>query len=507
MPSAQQGLDLSNLPFRAFAALYAGLFLAAAVPLWLCDILPLFDYPNHLARMYLLAHLAGSPALREFYTLAWHPLPNLAMDALVPPFLQLVPLELAGRLFVMLIFFLMTGSAACLHRVLFGRWSAWSCLAFLLLYNRILLWGFLNYLFGAGLALFALAGWIGLRRHPLIVRLTAGLIFALVLFFAHLMAFGVYGLLVFGYELGCWRRERWRVGAASAQLAIAGLPFLPGLALLLLSPVGEGGAVSFAAPWRKLDLLFSIFDLYDRPFDVACFAIAVLGLALALARRWVRLAPAIVVPLALLAAVYIAMPSQLLTASGADRRLPVMLALVLCAGADWVAPSTRTGRRFLAASVILLLVRLAEVAYVWHGSGREYDALLAGLDTVPAGSRIAVAFPDDAVNSVATPLVHLPTLAIARRQAFVPTLFAYPTQQPIALRPAWRALADTLPPGALWAAFAERKPLDPAERAALNRFDYVVFLDRKPFALSDTMGLTPAFIAPRFQLYRLHAVP
>lgn len=507
MPSVQPSLDLSNLPFRAFAALYASLFLAATVPLWLCDILPLFDYPNHLARMYLLAHLDGSPVLQQFYALAWHPLPNLAMDFLVPPVLRLVPLELAGRLFVLLVFFLMTGGAACLQRVLFGRWSAWPCLAFLLLYNRILVWGFLNYLFGAGLALFALAGWIALHRRPVSVRLAAGLIFALALFFAHLMAFGIYGLLVLGYALGCWRRQHWRAGMASAQLAVAGLPFLPGLVLLLLSPPGGGGTVSFAAPWRKLDLLFSIFDLYDRPFDVACFAIAVLGLALALVKRWIRPAPAIAVPLALLAAAYIAMPSQLLTASGADRRLPVMLALVLCAGTEWVAPSARTGRRFLATGAILLLVRLAEVAYVWHGSNREYESLLAGLDTVPAGSRIAVAFPDGAVNAVASPLVHLPTLAIARRQAFVPTLFAYPTQQPIALRPPWQALANALPPAALWAAFAERKPLDPAERAALDHFDYIVFLDRKPFELRDKAGLTPAFIAPRFQLYRLRAVP
>lgn len=493
---------------RVFAALFLGLSIAAGIPLFLCDVLPLFDYPNHLARMYLLAHLPSVPALQQFYALAWHPLPNLAMDALVPPLLGFLPLELAGRLFVALVFLLMAGGAAALHRVLFARWSAWPCLAFLLLYNRILLWGFLNYLFGVGLVLCALAAWIALHRRPAWLRLAAGLVFATLLFFAHLMAFGIYGLLVAGYELGRWRRERWTFGAAAARFATAGLPFLPVLALLLLGPSGgDGGGVSFTAPWRKLDLLFSVFDTYSRPFDVACFVIAVLALGVAFAKRWVRLAAALAMPLALLFIAYLLMPSQLMTASGADRRLPVMLALLLIAGTNWVSPSQGLRRRFLAGGLVLLLLRLAEIAIVWHGSDGDYRALLAGLDRLPAGSRLAVAYPDTAVNAVATPVVHLPVLAIARRDAFVPTLFAYPTQQPVALRPEWRALADTLSPGAVWAAFVEHRPLDDAQRRALDRFDFVVLLDRKPFAVADATGLAPLFLAPRFQIYRLNAVP
>lgn len=496
------------MKFRAFAALFLGLSIMAFVPLFLCDVLPLFDYPNHLARMYLLAHLSATPALQQFYAVAWHPLPNLAMDALVPPLLGFVPLELAGRLFVALVFLLMAGGAAALHRVLHARWSAWPCLAFLLLYNRILLWGFLNYLFGVGLALCALAGWIALDRRPAWLRLAAGLVFATLLFFAHLMAFGIYGLLVAGYELGYWRRERWTLGGAAARLVVAGLPFVPAMALLLLGqPGGEGGGISFTAPWRKLDLLFSVFDTYNRPFDVACFAVAVLGLGGAFVKRWVRLAPALALPLALLFVAYLVMPSQLMTASGADRRLPVVLALLLVAGTRWVSPAPHLRRWFLGAGLVLLLLRLGEIAVVWHGSDHEYRTLLAGLDLVPPGSRIAVAYPDTAVNAVATPLVHLPTLVIARRDAFVPTLFAYPTQQPIVLRPAWRALADALSPGALWAAYVEHRPLDDAQRQALDRFDVVVLLDRKPFAVTDAAGSVPLFLAPRFQIYRLHPVP
>jgi hypothetical protein len=496
------------MPFRRAAAVFLVLSALAAVPLALCDVLPLFDYPNHLARMYLLAHLATTPALLHFYTLTWQPLPNLAMDLLVPPLLGLVPLEVAGRVFVLVTFLLIAGGAAMLHRVLFGRWSAWPWLAFLLLYNRILLWGFLNYLFGVGLVLLALAAWIALRDRAAGWRLAAGVLLASAVYAAHLMAFGIYGLLVAGVELGWWRRARWPLRQAVARLVVAGLPFLPALALLLSGVSDrEAQGITFTAPWRKVDLLFSVFDAYSRPFDVACFAVAVLGIGLAFARRWVRLAPPLVLPLALLFAAYIVMPSQLLTASGADRRLPVMLALLLVAGTEWAAPSPRLFHRFLGAAILLLVLRLGEIAIVWHGSDREYRTALAALDRVAPGSRIAVAYPDSAVNAVATPLVHLPTLAIARRDAFVPTLFAYPTQQPVALRPEWRALADSLSPGAVWAALVEHRPLDTAQHRALDRFDYVVLLDRRPFTVSDAAGLVPVAVTPRFQLYRLRQVP
>jgi hypothetical protein len=292
------------------------------------------------------------------------------------------------------------------------------------------------------------------------------------------------------------------------RLLVAGLPFLPPLAIMLLAvPAGEGGGIAFTAPWRKVDLLFSVFDTYNRPFDVACFVIVVLGIVVAVVRRWLRLAPEIAVPLALLLVAYLVMPSQLMTASGADRRLPVVLALLVVAGTRWVSPGTLVHRSFLGAALFLFLIRLGEIAYVWHGSAAAYDAALGGLDRIAPGSRLAIAYPDAAVNAVATPLVHLPTLAIARREAFVPTLFAYPTQQPVALRPDWRAVADALSPQAVWDAFLAHRPLADAQRAALQKFDYVVFLDRKPFDMAAGDGLTPVYVDPRFKLYRLPPVP
>jgi hypothetical protein len=86
----------------------------------------------------------------------------------------------------------------------------------------------------------------------------------------------------------------------------------------------------------------------------------------------------------------------------------------------------------------------------------------------------------------------------------VPTLFAFPTQQPVALAPRYQALADQLSPDRLWSAFlGGGPPLDPAERAALQHYDAVVFVGRDPFTVPVAPPLIPDFAAPRFALFRI----
>jgi hypothetical protein len=262
------------------------------------------------------------------------------------------------------------------------------------------------------------------------------------------------------------------------------------------------GGIHFASPWRKFDMPFSIFDNYDRPFDIACFALAIVGLAVAFRRHWIKLEPGMGLPLLLLGLAFLLVPSQLFTASGADHRLPLVFALALISATSWAGPRP-TEWRFLACAGLLFLVRLGVVAVNWYASERDYAGALAAFDSVPRGSRIAIAYPGTAIHAGGTPLVHLPVWAIAEREAFVPTLLASPAQQPVVLQPPYRELADLLPPGKLWNAFMGKAPLSTAQREALERYDFVVFTDAKPFRLIDTGGLEPAYQDPRLQLYRL----
>ena len=253
----------------------------AAVPLFSTVLPPLFDYPNHLARMHLL-----SEGGNQFYAVHWQPLPNLAQDLIVPPLAQLMPLDVASKLFLVAIFGLITGGTIWLNRVATGMWRLWPLLAFLLLYNRMFLWGFLNYLFGIGVALAGAALWLALERERWWLRTLASSLVALACYLSHIAAFGFYALVIIGIELSpAWgelRARRWP--ALGRRTAIAGTQFaIPAVLFFGYWHPAAAGGISYAAFWRKADLLFSVFDNYDRAFDIVCFALF-LGL-IGVARR------------------------------------------------------------------------------------------------------------------------------------------------------------------------------------------------------------------------------
>jgi hypothetical protein len=489
---------------RRFAVVFGLALLLASLPLFRTVLPPILDYPNHLARMHILAAEGGTAALNQFYRVCWAMLPNLAMDLIVPPLSALMPLEFAGKLFLVLIFAVMTGGAAGLHRVLHGRWSYWPLTAFLLLYNRILLWGFLNYLFGLGVALGGLALWLAMERSSARRRIMVSSAVALAVYFSHISAFGIYALLVAGTEIApAWTlMHRGAFRCLVRRLSFAGAQFLAPAALMLLGwQHSATGAIAFNY-WRKPDLLFSVFDNYDRPFDVACFVVFI-GLLLVLAfRRQLGLAPIMRWPLALVIAAYLLMPSQLMSGSGADHRLPIAIFLILVAA---TAPRPGNPAAIYAGMALLFLDRLALVEHVWAESDDLYRHDIEALDILPRGARLALAWPGSAVQAGKLPELHLPLLAIVRRDAFVPTLFAYPTQQPVALTPKFAQLAEAAGQTPLWTALVEQreKPSAPL-LAALKSDDFIIFIDRTPFEVPDSACLVPIRTGGTFQLFEIN---
>jgi hypothetical protein len=153
---------------------------------------------------------------------------------------------------------------------------------------------------------------------------------------------------------------------------------------------------------------------------------------------------------------------------------------------------------------LVLVVRLGMIERVWHDADRVYSADLAAIDALPQGSKIAIAHPADLFNVVPIPEVHLALLAIPRREAFVPTLFAIAGQQPVALKPAFAALADAAPPQPLWAILTAAQSADRALlRAVLEQFDFVTIVDKRPIKLPLHRCLAPVSVQPTFQIYSI----
>jgi hypothetical protein len=146
------------------------------------------------------------------------------------------------------------------------------------------------------------------------------------------------------------------------------------------------------------------------------------------------------------------------------------------------------------------------VWWFWAGYDRIYHDFLAGLDQVPAGSRVALGYSARSINIFRSPppLAHFPNWAVARRDAFVPTLFTFRTQQPVAMKPEFRELADAAEPWVFWSAFIEGEP--GAVRQAgkiIDRYDYIIFLAPSSFEVPPSPMLELRLRLPYVQIFAL----
>ena len=479
---------------------FAVLMTLMTVPLFSTVLPPLFDYPNHLARLYLL--MEGGNA---FYALRWEPLPNLAQDLIVPPLAGLMPLALAVKLFLVMVFGLIVGGAIWLNRVATGAWHVWPLLTFLLLYNRIFLWGFVNYLFGIGVALGGIALWLALEPRRSWLRMLVSSVVALFCYFSHIAALGFYALVIVGVEAGPalaeLRARHWL--SLGRRIAAVGMQFvLPGVLFSLYWHRTAIGEVKFADLWRKAELVFSVFDNYDRIFDVACLALFLGLLGWLCCTRRLALVPRLGWAIPIVFTSYLLLPSQMYGGSGVDHRLPIAWFLLLIATSAPRFPSRRVATAVAIVAGLMLGIRLGVIEHVWRQADAVYSADLIGLDALPRGVKLAVAIPPDAIQLVSVPEVHLPVLAISRREAFVPTLFAYPGQQPIALQTAYVALADAASPQLFWTGLtggetAEMTLLLPV----LQQYDYVVLTGGLPGNMPPNRCLARFYRQRSFQIF------
>lgn len=431
------------------------LFLAAAglvtvAPLLIVDLPPLHDYPNHLARAYVLAHLDESPHLARYYEARWELLPNLAMDLILPPLLRLLTPQTAGKLFCGLILMSAVPAVGLLHFALFRRVSPWPAAAALFAYNYVFIFGFLNYLLGVNLAVTGVALWILLRNKPLAAVVAFGGFFSTLLFIVHLYALGLYAVVVCGFELWQWRAAKTGRGVFETKRMLATIvQFLVPLVLFVVAgpslprSAWEPGSWSV---WAKIGGLYSVFNSGNPSQDSAFLLLIPFGLVfLAIVGRF-QFANGMRMPLLLLGGCFLLMPGLLFGSGYADYRMPFAALLFAIAGTDWI-PSPGSSRRALFLVVaVLLSARTALISRAWAETREEYHAVEEAISTLPEGSRVlGYLIAGEPRFGNQPPLGHAVTLAVIRKSAFVPSLFAFPGKHPLRLRPAYQEIADQTP--------------------------------------------------------------
>lgn len=426
---------------RTWWALFAALNGVAWLPLWLVQTPAILDYPTHAARVYVLVHLDQVPALQQFYRLAWDWMPNLALDGVVFALHQVLPIEQAVKVFVALTQTLLLGGVAYVSWSVDRRRRVLPLVAALFLYNRMLLWGLLNYLFTLGVGLFGVGAWIHLRdraglarwlRWPLHVAL------APVLFMGHLSGMGVYALAIGGYELGRFVEDlkARRLPAFGQWALMFGQFALPAYILLALSPTGEGAEDTPFVDWgsvgHKARSVYGLFHNDHLVLDSATFLLVGLVLVVGFWRGYLALERRLIGPAAVLTVAFVAMPAVLFAAYAADQRLAVPVALLWVAALRLRRPPDRAVRLALVGCAALLLVRQGALVASWRAADADFRDYRAALSHLPEGQMLNTALVyEDEWEVMPVPAAHLSCFAIIDHAAFVPTLFAIRNQHPV----------------------------------------------------------------------------
>ena len=164
---AVRGMSLDRSENLIAKIVFAVLLVVSLSPLLFVAIPAMVDYPNHLARMYILAS-AGTPSANPFYQTAWAFYPNLAMDLVIPQMARVTGVENATRLFLLLSELLLVSGTMAIEWAVKGRIQLSAAAALMFLYALPFTWGFLNFEFGLAVALWLIASGILLfaRSYP-----------------------------------------------------------------------------------------------------------------------------------------------------------------------------------------------------------------------------------------------------------------------------------------------------------------------------------------------------
>lgn len=512
---------------RRLAALYALLIVAVLFPILAVDVVPLADLPNHMARIHILAQIDRDPALAAHYRVDWALQPNLAVDLLLTPLAGTVPALELGRWFTVLTVLALVGGTVALHRALHGKTGLWPAVALLFVYNHALTWGFLNFLFGLGIGLALLAGWIATADRPGWRRSVIFAVAGLGLYFVHLMSLGIYAGLLGLWEFGRLGRSSDR-GRLLRDWVPGAAQFLPAgiLYVAALPPAVPASEFDWGTPGLRLRGLWSpvLTDIGMVDALVGLFVIAVL--VLGLARRWFQPARGTVLPMLALAAAALLAPTWLYGRFGGvfgiDIRLWVALAFFAVAAFRYAGPAN-LGPVLATLAVLVLGVRVYQVQANWQVYDAQIREYRTAASLVEPGSRVLQA-QERSLPVAGAPAhfrglyFHLTELSVIDRSVFSPLLFTDPRKQPVLAAPALAEIDSPvgapLSPGGLraWADpavfdwFAGEVEIGDQRHYGYmwqDRFDYLVVVHNPEYSNPAPEVTEPVAEGSFFTIYRI----
>lgn len=411
--------------------------IALIAPLFVVEVLPLLDLPNHAARFFVLANYDASPYFQQNFRIVIEPLPNLAADLIIVPLTNIFDVWTAHRIFLVISVLLFALGSHLISENETNDFSFSAIHASFLVYGWTFFHGFLSFIFGMGVLLVALGLWFRWREKPSVSKYALLAILALVANFSHLSAVAFLGLAIaatYFYEVvfsECGFRN-WRSYAADAALFV-----LPALAFFsYVSDSSNAEKTSWDGPMEKLASFLSVFRSNDLWIDALCIAVPLI-LYLWLWRKGLIVFNRRNLTIAILFLTIFFWAPSVLFATNADKRIivPGFALLITAMQLNW-----RDRRTQLACVSILclLVVRQVVAAHRWIEISEvlQKDTLL--FDSIEAQSKIYPLIfiePSDEDIKLRYHLQHALHLITIKNGSLVPTLFALPGQHPLRFEP------------------------------------------------------------------------
>jgi len=459
--------------------------------------LPLVDYPNHLARLYIHYALPNNAYLSQFFIFKWIFTPYLGLDLLAEPFLDYFSAEVAGNIVVSISLIMIYSSTIFLDRQLNKEKWGLSLFSGIFLYNGALKFGFVNYIIGVGFAILAFGAWVHNREKTGWLWLVLSCVLSGLVFVMHLYAFGIYAICVAGYECSVFLERL--ITERRLQLSRLRVPFngavslvVPLLALQLTELSANYGPTEWgwgSLRWKARALASPIVfsDYFTEIPLLIAVSIILVG---ALATRIIVVNSRMLIPLIAFGAIFAVMPFMLLGSAFADYRMPSGVAFFALASLRW---GNTSPARINAVSSLLaacLAVRVASVISQWQPAQAVIEEYDAALKQIPPGSRLFVlldrntSFWDDHMSS----LLHVAVFAATKRGAFVPYIFADNGESPtrgvdlLKLTPAYR---------------------DYQNIHEIERYDYLLDMRKHEAAIGSAVSLKEIARGQTFVLYQI----
>ena len=387
------------------------------VPVWLVQYPPLLDYPNHLARSFVLAHLNDRAFhFHGFYRADWGPYPYLAMDLALVTLQHIFSAEMAGKILL----------SVCVLAVPLALWwflrqanpghDALAVWGLLLAYSPFFLEGFANFQLGLALASVTIASWLRYLQRPNTARWLGVLTLATATYFVHLIAFALTGFVVWTYTVA--DRRRWR------DIGLAGAPFVPGVLLYFVSGIARyNGAELYFRDWSEkyYDGLAALLHGYSPRLETITLCLIVTCAVLVWSRNsdfrvqrpWAWVCAALLV-------LYCALPDQIGQSWDVDVRVVPMLFATLLV----VARIGKRQRVLAGAGLLVFVLRTADVARNFVEKQAKLSAMVQAIHALPQNVRLLPLINEnDDDDPLERLYAHSWAYSIIERGAVAPYLF------------------------------------------------------------------------------------